>query len=260
MTYLEKLNDQRWIEKRNEILTRDNNVCQNCNMKPYDDDFHLRKPMAFAPLNDFLNDFSLSIKGIDKEGLILNSNDEIYTENPGYLIYEFQDMYNPNSINPEGQDLPRSILRIEIRTPIEKENFNLWVTTETFSNQKYENLFDKIRNRTTKFILINHIEKIRLENYLQIKNLNVHHKLYIRDREPWNYTNNHLITLCNVCHKHEHKTKKIYVYPTENVLNNGIECEICSKCEGSGYLKEFHYYMNGVCFECNGEGVNISRF
>jgi hypothetical protein len=36
------------------------------------------------------------------------------------------------------------------------------------------------------------------------KNLQVHHKKYIKGRMPWHYANKHLITLCATCHKSEH--------------------------------------------------------
>lgn len=34
--------------------------------------------------------------------------------------------------------------------------------------------------------------------------LNVHHKIYIEDKKPWEYTDPLLITLCNHCHKKIH--------------------------------------------------------
>lgn len=42
------------------------------------------------------------------------------------------------------------------------------------------------------------------------QHLNVHHKYYIDDgRMAWEYPNSALITLCNTCHKLEHKTQVI---------------------------------------------------
>ena len=48
-------------------------------------------------------------------------------------------------------------------------------------------------------------------------NLQVHHKYYSRYPNgqlayPWNYPDEALITLCNVCHKKVHKSKKIKTY------------------------------------------------
>lgn len=33
-----------------------------------------------------------------------------------------------------------------------------------------------------------------------------------------------------------------------------VEVEKCSKCNGTGFLPEFAYYADGVCFECMGIG------
>lgn len=36
--------------------------------------------------------------------------------------------------------------------------------------------------------------------------LHVHHKQYIKCREPWEYENNQLAVLCEACHKEAHRT------------------------------------------------------
>ena len=38
--------------------------------------------------------------------------------------------------------------------------------------------------------------------------LNVHHIIYINGKEPWDYDNNFLITLCEKCHEIEHAFMK----------------------------------------------------
>lgn len=43
------------------------------------------------------------------------------------------------------------------------------------------------------------------------KTLNVHHVEYIKGREPWEYDNLYLITVCEECHKFETDTR-----PSEN--------------------------------------------
>jgi 5-methylcytosine-specific restriction endonuclease McrA len=35
------------------------------------------------------------------------------------------------------------------------------------------------------------------------KTVHVHHRHYIKGREPWDYPNDLLVTLCHVCHKKE---------------------------------------------------------
>lgn len=38
--------------------------------------------------------------------------------------------------------------------------------------------------------------------------LNIHHKMYLKDTDPWNYSPQLLITLCEDCHKSEESNKQ----------------------------------------------------
>jgi len=38
--------------------------------------------------------------------------------------------------------------------------------------------------------------------------LQVHHKIYVKGRKPWEYTNQFLVTLCGRCHLKEHQGKE----------------------------------------------------
>ena len=94
-------------------------------------------------------------------------------------------------------------------------------------------------------------EDIRDEDILP--DLNIHHKYYIKDNYAWEYEDNALTTLCVDCHQKEHQDNVIVVY--SKFREKLYETSVCDKCNGSGYLKEYHYYANGVCFECNGHGI-----
>lgn len=86
--------------------------------------------------------------------------------------------------------------------------------------------------------------------------LNIHHKYYIYGNMPWEYPDEALETLCLECHQKRHNEVQIPVYNKEyEILGYG---NTCPKCLGSGYLPEFNYYMNGVCFLCSGDGVLIN--
>ena len=37
----------------------------------------------------------------------------------------------------------------------------------------------------------------------EVKTLNVHHIKYVYGKDPWNYDNESLVTLCEYCHEHE---------------------------------------------------------
>lgn len=86
--------------------------------------------------------------------------------------------------------------------------------------------------------------------------LNVHHKYYMIGKMAWEYDNEALITLCASCHKKEHEKNKIPVYNDRKEFLH--YAENCPKCDGSGVLSEYHYFMNGICFQCMGTGnINI---
>ena len=87
------------------------------------------------------------------------------------------------------------------------------------------------------------------------KCLNIHHKYYVRGRKPWEYPNDALITLCQECHQNRHHNSKVPLYNSNHELL--AELSPCPRCGGSGYLPQYHYHMNGICFECGGEGVVI---
>jgi len=83
--------------------------------------------------------------------------------------------------------------------------------------------------------------------------LNIHHKYYVAGSKAWEYKDEALITMCCDCHQKEHQNQTIPVYNhLWQVLYNA---KICEKCNGSGFLPEFHYYENGICFRCGGHGA-----
>ena len=83
--------------------------------------------------------------------------------------------------------------------------------------------------------------------------LNIHHKYYVQGKAPWDYPDNALETLCIDCHRKRHNEEKTPVFDSAlNIVGNG---EVCQRCFGSGYLAEYNYYMNGVCFQCSGHGI-----
>ncbi|ELI6455808.1 HNH endonuclease, partial [Flavobacterium psychrophilum] len=85
--------------------------------------------------------------------------------------------------------------------------------------------------------------------------LHVHHKLYKKNKLPWDYENHNLITLCNNCHENIHKFINI---PVLNEFDITIDDYVtCDRCNGSGYFPEYNHIKNGICFKCNGERYNL---
>ena len=94
-----------------------------------------------------------------------------------------------------------------------------------------------------------------LERPITPKALYVHHKYYVNGKNPWEYDNDALVTLCQDCHCNEHKSTHTPVY--KDLYNKQLiaYAEICDRCGGSGYLPQYSHVEGGVCFKCNGEGV-----
>jgi len=97
-------------------------------------------------------------------------------------------------------------------------------------------------------------DKGRCRNCSVQNNLQIHHEYYIIDFLPWEYNDDALITFCRKCHIDWHeKNKNIYYVMKNGKIFNTKEFR-CSKCDGSGYIHEYKYYKDGVCFDCNGYG------
>ncbi len=84
--------------------------------------------------------------------------------------------------------------------------------------------------------------------------LNVHHKAYQYNTNPWDYPDDDLITLCVPCHLKEHglgdqASKKQFEY-IQSV-------KVCEKCCGQGFIKFYSYNWYGICFNCAGNGCII---
>ena len=57
--------------------------------------------------------------------------------------------------------------------------------------------------------------------YATNKTLSVHHKYYVSGREPWEYRDEALITLCNDCHREWEDNKNIIYDFTKVLLDDG---------------------------------------
>ncbi|MGJ8760860.1 MAG: HNH endonuclease [Polaribacter sp.] len=90
----------------------------------------------------------------------------------------------------------------------------------------------------------------------------VHHKYYVVQKFPWEYTNDAFDTLCHSCHKTLHKNTTIPIYRLENskYYETTKEIERCSRCYGAGYFSEYSHVEGGVCFKCRGNNMNYSTF
>lgn len=112
-----------------------------------------------------------------------------------------------------------------------------------------------VKDPFTKEVLGKHKE----ERPVISENLNpllshVHHTFYVKNHLPWEYNDNHLMHLCNKCHYEVHQNSIIYIYSSYENRQDGQIVIPCGKCNGTGFLKEYNYHQNGICFGCQGKG------
>ena len=120
------------------------------------------------------------------------------------------------------------------------------------------NELDKSVNNANKILKANGVENLlfhkeikEIEKYTRINTLHVHHTHYVYLNQPWEYPLGSLESVCVPCHSYIHRKTEIPVY-TDNSFVETKKLTSCPRCGGSGHLDEYSYYMDGVCFECNG--------
>ena len=103
------------------------------------------------------------------------------------------------------------------------------------------------------------------ENY-EWNTLEVHHKYYIDEALAWEYDLSALETLCDMCHRDYHLNNNVKLYSKnfnplisiekqKHLVVN--ESSKCSRCYGEGYIEKYKHVEYGVCFKCNGSGLNF---
>jgi hypothetical protein len=83
--------------------------------------------------------------------------------------------------------------------------------------------------------------------------LHLHHTYYVRNTLPWEYPDSCFKVVCEDCHSKIHKQQKILMFPDFS-LAHSEPIFPCDRCQGLGYLSQFYYMDNGICFKCKGAG------
>jgi hypothetical protein len=84
-------------------------------------------------------------------------------------------------------------------------------------------------------------------------NNHVHHSYYIRHCLPWEVPDECLVTLCELCHSNEHQKVMIPTYQYVGGKLSIVDLD-CTRCGGTGYLKQYEHVDGGRCFKCHGHG------
>ena len=293
MEYNELLLQKEWSHKCNDILSRDKFTCQNCGCIGFHNgDSYLCLDSiedAYPLLNDFtidgksFPDFLKSMGDFEYENIedinfyeddISNDKDDvrhaflyIYSKDSKYfsntLIKHHKIAFNyPYKHEPGSAILLKNIITID-RVQIDRSytyivNCNKQVTKYVYviisGSNNYLDSHYLSSNYSFSIIWGHQILILSFTtNDILYKGLNIHHKYYIKGRKPWEYDNDALVTLCEKCHKEIHEKEKIPVKDENYSLL--YYPPICERCGGSGYLQQYYYYKEGVCFLCGGEGV-----
>lgn len=253
MTYQELLETEEWKQKRKEILTRDSNICQRCGISAKDG--NSTRPLQIKKnLVEQFEVIEFFKEKSQKANLVLLKFKDSVTYVKSYLN-ELNKKENcdytimVNFIKKDFLNYPYqgSILNNNKKNFLQDNKKNVWLN----------NAYNKVNDESLSFEL--DLEGMWLvkweEHEPYIKNcssLEVHHKCYRENKMIWAQEDSEYVTLCNICHLIVHETTRIPFYD-----KYGVDFKYrqdCSRCRGTGYLKHYSYYKNGVCFECQGLG------
>ncbi len=229
ISYLDLLLTEEWTNKRKEIIIRDGFRCRNCYNLGSDETY-------FDAKTGKSEGYSFTFEA-EKSPTDLES---IY-----HLEREFK------AISKE------EIFKIEIFYNLLKSEMNSF-------KKDFHKVIEKIKEPLASNLrllhLINNNTKPDEIEYGQIpttvntngaRHLHVHHLYYVLSRLPWEYSDQALITLCNLCHWDLHQKTKIKVFKNEsNLVDLGLTA--CKRCNGAGVFQEYQHIQNGICFECHG--------
>jgi len=238
MTYSELLQRKEWSFKRQEILARDEKVCQNCKNQKH------------------LNHFYLSSIGLSfhKEKIVIKGYSYLLKQNLQYFSNEltFKDFIQLISTNKNH----RTLALFSYKPENTSQNLVAFLDVPKFQDPERPKLikakdveeFSIIQNKHV-VDFVKSCDKTDIK-WLICKNLHVHHKYYQIGNQPWEYPNDALVTLCWNCHEELHKNEKIPYLDKENRQIGNLTP--CPRCFGAGCFPEYNHVQNGVCFECNG--------
>lgn len=286
MTYTELLQQNEWSQKCDKILTRDHYICQDCGLfgfhngsiiclediKDLDSIFKQWSLMRLSPSAFFTN------PPLKKYREVKETNLDVIKKNKNLYICEFNVLESANrkDLNIaifEPISMSKIICEHEIKSSNAKyyqtdavkhnnnEELRDWLYFVEFEKKLSDKIYLSIEYVYTYGVVASitagyrHLAIYFPSTCTEIKGLNIHHTHYILRRMPWDYSNEHLITLCKDCHQKRHEQGSIPCYSSEGEQLGLLKP--CDRCSGSGYLPQYKHVQNGICFKCGGEGSVI---
>ena len=294
MTYTDLLSQEEWLFKCNEILRRDNFRCCDCGCIGFHNGGNFMEFDNIAKIDELLEGYGFIFNDKGQKCDMFFSHyyekilgqDDIIKRITNFPIkcdikLEYEDLVYAHFSKPyhskfvtyvaDGDYFPIIFKKGEMPLEVKQRNLNWCI--KTCDNDGIGELYEFLLPYSINSIYVC-IEEYGVRNYITIqikdklfaivfakikklfKGLNIHHKYYLAGYKPWEYNNDALVTLCEDCHQKRHQQTSIPVYKSGRICR----ClSSCSRCGGSGYLSEYSYYKDGICFECGGEGVALDE-
>lgn len=283
MEYKELLQTDEWKVKCSDILQRDNYVCQDCGCVG----IHSNTFFPISCIND-INKFLPNSLFNEKDLFTICNNIEwsdkiippisfnskffkeqlyIYTMDVHCMENEFifaadtrcSEIHFVKCINDvmllsyNGKEVKGRLFAFKFLEDLGRTNYasvSYYISGNTCNLEELKiSVFFENKCFFFDFTYLHYINDAML---FKLTPLNIHHNYYMLGKRPWEYNNNALITLCSQCHQKRHLRKNTPIFTLEDKC---INLPLCDRCQGTGYLPQYHYCMGGVCFKCHGEGV-----
>lgn len=282
-SYSERLKSEDWKNKCLHILLRDGYVCQDCHRRGvHSRSYAPIEKIAELPVRLNGKDLTTFCDELHWRDVLPNASDiPIFStpEDVGNNLYsytmtyqtsnnEFEFITDKKLVNPHYDKAPICIYKeMQLSFNENKETlkghihmfafrFNEGISNANFASITVGKYKTEICIATENTLYYFDFIPLNPSNLP----LHVHHQYYIKGKEPWDYDDSALITLCVDCHQNRHSSSvpvPLYNHDKSSILKTNIP--ICDRCNGSGYLPEYDYHLNGICFKCWGEGVPLKE-
>lgn len=239
---------QKWKDKRQVILIRDNNTCNRCGIGNNTEPTTITIPNLGT--NVELIELATLYAGMRIVKFELNSM-TIYckTNIPSNIANENASSLVINTFHKTYYPYNGSMLN-NLSKNIFDTNFE--INSELIKKILNNQLIKQNKNLEIDRQGIYLIDKSKSIEFIKSTILHVHHKCYRKEVKIWDQNNDEYITLCNNCHRIVHETQLIPFY---NSYNDVIQfTEPCIRCGGQGYLDCYKHVDNGICYNCMGKG------
>lgn len=284
MDYHSLLQEDQWKVKCMAILERDHCICQDCHKKGIHSTYfpinNIEDIEELFP-NTLFNGMKLTCylqncEWIKNIRVPVRISSKLIADNIFYSYFETYDIWTHYDFI-SNYELSEIHFRKAIDNELQMEYNNIKIDGRMFafsfeekvSNTNYaaikyhcggnSSLLEILEihifyNNKLYYLYFSHLDYIDKKPVFNFTQLHIHHKYYIKDRNPWEYENDALVTLCAECHQKRHNTTNIPLYSAEKELLI-TNLPMCNRCQGRGYIPQYHYYCEGICFKCFGEGV-----